>query len=242
MKNLVTTDDIKRINRICSEYKIENYKINSDGSIDVNGHVDIKSKNLITIPLKFNKVYGNFNCHGNKLTSLEGCPNEVGGNFFIHSNQLKTLEHCPTIVGGHFDCSKNKLHTLLGCLEMVGGAFNCSDNKLKSLKYCPIKVNGVGLYCMSNSLTSLEYCPTEIDVLNCGNNKITSLEYCSTTLTNLYWYYNPLPDELIHHLNRLSIEHISIFLKYQSYYDVWTPELNVDSMNGLVDEIKDGLR
>lgn len=59
---------------------------NSDGSIDVDGYVDLSYLNLKTIPLKFNKVSGGFYCYSNQLTSLVGSPNEVG----------------------HFDCSYNE--------------------------------------------------------------------------------------------------------------------------------------
>jgi hypothetical protein len=30
--------------------------------------------------------------------------------------------------------------------------------------------------------------------------------------------------------------------KYQYYFNVWTPEFNLDGFNELVDEIRDGLR
>ena len=74
----------QEIHDICEEYNIKNYSINPDGSIDVNGDVIIVNKNLYKLPLKFNKVNGNFYCSYNKLTSLEGCPKYVGGNFYFY--------------------------------------------------------------------------------------------------------------------------------------------------------------
>ena len=60
----------QEIHDICNEYHIENYSINQDGSIDVNGDVYLHNMNLDKLPLKFNKVSGHFDCFYNKLTSL----------------------------------------------------------------------------------------------------------------------------------------------------------------------------
>jgi len=36
----------KEIHKICKEYGIENYTINNDGSIDVDGYVDLSNMEL----------------------------------------------------------------------------------------------------------------------------------------------------------------------------------------------------
>ena len=66
----------------CEKY-LYNYTINPDGSIDVNGGVNLYSRlgNMEKLPVRFGKVSGYFTCYRNKLTTLEGCPNYVGGNF-----------------------------------------------------------------------------------------------------------------------------------------------------------------
>ena len=46
------------IHDICREYEISNYTINSDGSIDVDGSVDLSDKELTKIPLKFRNIKG----------------------------------------------------------------------------------------------------------------------------------------------------------------------------------------
>ena len=51
------------INSICSKYGIENYTINDDGTIDVNGYVNLYNKNLTKLPLKFRNVTGDFYCN-----------------------------------------------------------------------------------------------------------------------------------------------------------------------------------
>ncbi len=81
----------EEIHKICDKLKIDNYTINLDGSIDVEGEVVI----LIFInelPIKFNKVNGNFYCSYNNLSDLKNFPNEVGGKTFLYGNPLKSLD------------------------------------------------------------------------------------------------------------------------------------------------------
>ena len=89
MKHLKRFDEsIESIDSICRRYGIENYTINPDGSIDVDGNVDLSMKKLTKLPLKFNKVSGFFNCSSSQLITLEGCPKEVGGSFYCEYNKL----------------------------------------------------------------------------------------------------------------------------------------------------------
>ncbi len=77
---------------ICTKYGIENYIINPDGSIDVDGDVYLSYTELTELPLKFNRVCGDFSCTANELTSLEGSPNYVGGYFDCYWNPLESLD------------------------------------------------------------------------------------------------------------------------------------------------------
>jgi hypothetical protein len=70
MKCLLESSKFKEIDQICQQYGIENYTLNGDGSIDVDGDVDLAYKSLSELPLKFGIVSGGFYCHNNKLTSL----------------------------------------------------------------------------------------------------------------------------------------------------------------------------
>jgi hypothetical protein len=108
---------------------MKSYIINDDGSIDVEGDVDLSYAGLTKLPIYFNYVSGNFYCQWNELTSLEGCPKVVGGNFYCSVNQLTSLEYAPKKVVGSFYCSYNKLTSLVGPKE-VGGDFICYDNPL----------------------------------------------------------------------------------------------------------------
>ena len=152
MKHLRTfNESIESIDSICEKYYITNYIINIDGSIDVNGNVNLYNQNLTKLPLKFNKVSGSFCCYYNQLTSLEGGPIKVGGNFYCNHNQLTSLEGCPKEVGGTFYCHYNQLTTLEGSPKEVGGYFFCSDNQLISLEGGPTKVGG-NFVCINNPL------------------------------------------------------------------------------------------
>jgi hypothetical protein len=106
----------------CEKYlkylKNVNYAINPDDTIDVDGYVDLfnilgKTEKL---PVKFGNIYGHFECHKNKLTTLEGCPNYVGGNFDCGKNKLTTLENCPKYIGGDFYCD-TLTHHILGNVQ-----------------------------------------------------------------------------------------------------------------------------
>ncbi len=140
---------------ICKKYNIENYTINSDGSIDVDGNVRLSEKSLGELPLVFNKVNGNFKYTTNKLTSLVGCPKEVGGEFDCSNNKLTSLIGGPIFVGGSYYCSKNNLTTLDGSPNYVGGYFSCDRNNITSLKGCPLIINGF-LYLDNNPISIID--------------------------------------------------------------------------------------
>jgi hypothetical protein len=110
------------IHDICKRYNITNYTINTDGSIDVYGDVDLYGKELTELPLRFNRVDGYFHCGGNKLTSLKGSPRWVGGIFSCSYNNLTSLEFSPEYVGGWFGCEFNDL-TDNYCDTEIGGWF-----------------------------------------------------------------------------------------------------------------------
>ncbi len=131
---MISEKEIIMIHKICKVCSIYDYSINPDGSIDVNGDVNLRNLNLDKIPLKFNYVYGNFNCSSNYLTSLKDCPRHITG---------------------YFNCSYNKLTSLEGGPKTIGNGFDCSYNKLTSLEGGPV-VNKSYYYCQMESLISLD--------------------------------------------------------------------------------------
>lgn len=163
----MTDDDIQKINTFCERYQIMNYTINDDessddyGSIDVNGTVYLVRIGITKIPIKFNKVTGDFNCYSNGLTTLEGGPKYVGGNVDCSLNKLTDLKGSPLEVGGSFTCYKNNLTSLSGSPKEVGRDFNCQENKLTSLADGPENVGG-NFYCTENNIYNLKGLETKI--------------------------------------------------------------------------------
>lgn len=103
---------------------IDNYFINQDGSIDVEGNVKFSENMdfLKELPLKFNKVSGDFDCSKLSLESLKGSPVEVGSTFNCSYNQLSTLEHLPKKAGCFiFDNTVKSYFT---------GGINCTFEKV----------------------------------------------------------------------------------------------------------------
>jgi hypothetical protein len=213
MNNIISQTKKDEVDAICNLYNISNYTINPDGSIDVDGNVRLCNKNLTSLPLKFCNVVGDFQCSQNRLTSLEGCPTKVGGNFYCEENQLTSLKYCPIVGGGHI---------------------NCRDNYLTSLEHCTKECFN-GFLCDNNELTSLEFCPTEVGDKFCIDDN---------DLTQGFWV---LWDVLWNGIDDIDVEYglvtdeQLIFLRYQHYYQVWTPEFSEENMQLLIDDIKEGL-
>jgi hypothetical protein len=139
------------IHSICRKFKIKNYTINSDGSIDVDGNVYLNSEGLTKLPLKFGNVSRSFFCYSNELTSLEGSPTNVGFDFLCSNNKLTSLIGAPKKVGNTFYCKNNKLTSLVGCPEIIGAQFNCELNKITDFKGISEFFEG-DFYCEGNPI------------------------------------------------------------------------------------------
>ena len=142
------------IEEICKKYGIENYTINDDNSIDVDGYVDLQAYHIKELPLTFNKVTGNFDCSDNKLTDLKGSPKSVGGGFDCGYNKLTSLSGGPEKIVGDFFCESNYLTSLEGGPESVGYDYDCASNKLTSLEGSPKSIGGY-FYCHTNPIGSI---------------------------------------------------------------------------------------
>ena len=94
------------------EMNIVCYDINNDLTVDVSGDVFIGHKQLIEIPIQFNKVSRNFYCAYNNLTSLLGSPHIIGGYLSCSNNNLKTLKYCTNNIIGDFVCHNNPLEDI----------------------------------------------------------------------------------------------------------------------------------
>ncbi len=101
----------------CDVNKIYKYTINNDLTVDVSGHVILRTLDYDTLPVRFGKV------------SL--------GGFMIFGDFLTSLENSPYHVDRNFTCEHTKVTSLKGCPRYVGGSLNVTDNKLTSLDYLP---------------------------------------------------------------------------------------------------------
>jgi Leucine-rich repeat (LRR) protein len=134
-----------RIKEWLENNEIKDYTINDDLTIDVDGDVHLRKKNLTEIPVQFGFVKGIFDISYNQLTSLKGCPT-VLRTLWCGGNQLTSLKGCPTGLKILY-CHNNKITSL--------------ENSPDSLEY---------LDCYDNQLTSLKGCPTGLVILDCGDN------------------------------------------------------------------------
>jgi acetyltransferase-like isoleucine patch superfamily enzyme len=146
----------KKIKKTCIQYKIENYTINPDRSINVDGDVDLQQMKLAKLPLKFNKVSGNFYCQNNKLSSLVGSPVSVGGDFNCSINHLVSLEDGPLKVKDSYICTNNILLNLVGCTETIGGSLYIGD-EVNSTYSGNIDIAVEGNAYLSNNYVLIDY-------------------------------------------------------------------------------------
>lgn len=94
----------KNIVKICNKLGIFKFRINDDCSIDVFEAVHIKNQFSPELPIKFNKIHGDFTCYHNQLTTLDGMPNEIYGNLDLYgSASIISLDGLPAKITGCLD-------------------------------------------------------------------------------------------------------------------------------------------
>ena len=212
----------------CLQYKIENYTINQDLSIDVDDNVDLSSTNLAILPIKFGRVMGDFNVQNNLLSTLYGAPVAVGGNFNCYQNLLTNLIGSPKWVGADFFCYNNQLASLEGSPIVVRGSYYISGNdKLSNLAGCTLKIGAN--FSFDDILST--YSGDE-DILFEGNFFLNETNYDRSNAKKL-------PNVILE-----NIRHLKLILKYQRYFQIWNEDLtfNVENFNDLIAEINEGLR
>lgn len=117
------TINVGFIREFMKKHRKTKYTINDDGTVDVDGSVEIQKDDVANgkLPFKFGKVSGDFDCSECELTSLEGAPRKIGGSFDCSYNKLSSLEGGPEEVGGSFYCSNNEeLFSLEGAPQKIG--------------------------------------------------------------------------------------------------------------------------
>ena len=229
MKNLITKEEKDRIDQICKKYKIRNYAINSDGTIDVDDSVYLGEMKLQILPLKFGKVTGGFNCFSNALSTLEGAPHTVGGNFACGRNpELHSLVGGPSKVGGNYSCYDCTLTSLVGAPATIPGNFWCQNNALSSLVGIPETIGNL-FDCENNRLKSTY--TGDVDPVIAGNILLTDNILPQLFMFTMYTNDNIVEDLMIK------------ILKFQRHFMIWNDDLslNEENFNDLIAEIKEGL-
>ncbi len=130
------------------------------GTVNIGGYVYLSGLGLERFPVRFGAVGGDFYCHKNRLTSLEGAPVTVGGNFSCRNNRLTSLEGAPGSVGWDFYCSYNRLTSLVGVhriLRRIAGGLYIWNN--------PIETGGIGLV-LVEGLTGIDTDHSAFGIIN----------------------------------------------------------------------------
>jgi len=98
-----------QIEQWLEEMEVENWTINEDWTIDIEGSVYLINLNLENFPsfIQFGRINGYFFCYRNKLTSLRGSPFYTKKAFYCNNNRLRSLEGISPHIGGDLNCSQN---------------------------------------------------------------------------------------------------------------------------------------
>ena len=227
------------IDKICQKYKIEDYTINQDGSVDTMCGVNLCAIRLSELPVQFGKVNGYFDCSINQLKTLKYCPHEVTGNFVASINLLKNLKYCPSYVGGKFSVDHNYLINLKN-LPPISTDLYIEYNELTSLPKIQDTING-SFICYNNHLNSLVGSPItvkgnfgcsnipELKSLIGGPKTVNGAYYCTNcNLLDVYGfpeYFGGLifcGDNPVHEIINLFRENNDKlkFIKYLNEFDV----------------------
>lgn len=174
-----------KLSKFLRTYDIYNYKINDDGSIDIDGDCIITNMPYDTIPFKINKVDGDFKLMTSNVTSLKNSPTIIDGRCEIVSNPfLLSLDGISKEISDTISIENNhRIKNLIGLQDIVYKSFLCTRNiNLTSLEGCPRIING-NIDITNNNITNLKFFPEYVK---------NDCRVCRTRITNL----TGLPDTI----------------------------------------------
>ena len=114
--------------------------INDQGLVSCRSKVYLTNTTLKKLPVRFDKMDGDFTIWQSQLITLEGCPRYVEGDFMITGSQnLTSLEGGPKIVNGDYYCTEIAFTSMDGAPEHVGQVFSITYTRqlplLRLLQY-----------------------------------------------------------------------------------------------------------
>lgn len=171
----------KQVEKVVDWYKVslgDKQRINDDLTVDILGDVELDELDLDIIPLKFNRVDGDFYITNNKLKNLIGVPRIMNGDFDCWNNEITSLNGLPKIIQGTLSCKKNKLTDLSYCPNEIFGSLICSENNITKLNASHVKLHGE-FYCDNNKIINLNGFPIMDDkslIVIVPNDKLISLD------------------------------------------------------------------
>lgn len=249
--------------------QIDPFSVDEFGRLNVTGNAKICDTKLKKLPLTFGKVTGNFHCYLNLLTTLKGAPHTVGGDFNCSNNQLRSLKYSPTHGDGDFFCQENELEKLDGSPQTIHGNFNCFLNNLKNLKNGPSEVKksfyaygnqltsvdgsprvvGKSFHVVDNHLSNLVGAPLSIGELFSFDRSIKSINLGSSSCIAKQIEIQDQPNKnnkrkILPNIIFENQRSLSTIFKYFPYLELYTKSeiLNIENLNCIINEIKDGLR
>lgn len=196
--------------------EIQHYVIHDNLTVDIHSSVDLTYSSLKSLPFKFGKINGSFNCAYNQLENFTNFPTYVTDDLDCSYNNITSLEGMP-FVEKEIYLGANKLKNLIGAPEIVYGDFLFWKNEITSLKGTPKVVQG-RFFCANNLLEKLDYMPEKIETFVCsGHVKIEN-------------FFNTEITHLLHHTAFCEEDKIDVFKKlYQKHEKNTTYILEIPS-------------
>ncbi len=111
------------------------------------------------LPIRFNRVDGNFNVDWGNFEDMRYFPKYVGGNLDASGTYINSLEGCPEYIGGdfrisgrgHLSNSPFLLRSLEHCATHIGGNLDVNGQGIYSFEYFPKKLIG-NFICENNPI------------------------------------------------------------------------------------------
>lgn len=126
-------------------HNIQDFTINSDNSVDVNGDLRIHDARFKALPFRFNKVAGDVTLAGCIFESLDFLPRVIEGDFFLsvpESVSTLNMATCPEIVKG--SAILFRVPTVSNCsLKQVAAGLHFEDCNVTDLNVVTIQAGHV---------------------------------------------------------------------------------------------------